>query len=162
VALVKVLVFGSRSFTNRDVIHWDLDTLALDGDRVVVINGFAHGADRMADEWASAHDKGQPWRFAPAWPFCDLLHPSARCPDDGGRHRKVNRAGVEFCPLAGHRRNQEMADALPDLAFGYIDKPLAKSRGSADMHDRCEAVGVPVAVYGGDQLSLHRPGLVLP
>lgn len=150
-------MFGSRSFSDRDVIHYDLDTIALDGSRVVVINGFAYGADRMADEWASAHDLGLPLRLRADWPACDRQHPTVPCPDRP--HRKVNRAGQEYCPLSGLRRNQAMVDKSPDLAIGYIDKPLAMSTGSADMHRRCEAAAIPVAVYGGDQLSLHRPGL---
>lgn len=159
---MKVLVFGSRTFADRDLIHLQLDALADSlgpAERLYVINGFASGADRTADEWASSHDRGQPMRYPADWQNCDTAHHAVPCPADGGAHRRrfhgaVRPAGDDYCPLAGHRRNQRMVDvARPDLALGFVDKPLAESRGSADMHRRLLAAGVQVAVHHSEARS---------
>jgi hypothetical protein len=153
---VKVLVFGSRTYSRREPIHSLLDELAArlpEGERLIVINGFASGADRIADEWASAHDRGHPWRFAADWLHCAVDHPAVRCPDDGGVHRRrfhgaARPAGDDYCPLAGLRRNQRMLDeGQPDLALGFVDKPLVESRGSLDMNRRLIVAGVETAIY---------------
>lgn len=69
---MKVLVCGSRTWEDRFTVHGALDTLAAalpPGEKLTVVNGFAYGADRTADEWASEH--GRPWRFAAKWDVCD-------------------------------------------------------------------------------------------
>lgn len=136
---MRILVYGSRTWADRDVIHYGLDVLAdalPDGERLIVLNGFAPGADRMADEWASAHPRGLPLRFRADWPTCDLDHRTDPCPVTP--HRKVNRFGQEFCPLAGFRRNQEMAEQKLDVAYGYdLGTP-----GTADMTRRLRAAGI--------------------
>lgn len=140
---MRVLVCGSRSYEDRFPIHASLDALALGlppGEKIIVINGFAAGVDRMADEWASDHETGQPWRFAADWATC-----TDACPPG---HHRTNRAGAIYCPLAGIRRNQRMLDeGRPELVLAFTDKPLTRSKGTADMVRRARAAGITVVVH---------------
>jgi hypothetical protein len=141
---VRVLVFGSRTFSDRKAVHGFLDLFAVElaeGERMFVINGFASGADRLADEWAGAEEnRAQPVRYPAKWSEC-----ADDCPHG---HLRPNWSGGPYCPTAGHRRNQQMIDeGKPDRAIGFIDKPLAESRGSADMHRRLMAAGIETVLY---------------
>lgn len=143
---MRLLVYGSRDWTDREAIHRDLDAVFAeltdidDTEPLIVVNGFAPGADRMADEWASAHERAGPWRFPARWQVCEHSHPSVPCPP-GFDHRKRNRHGDDYCPLAGFRRNQEMIDrAEPQQAYGYT----LGTRGAADMTGRVLRARVPL------------------
>lgn len=53
-AKIRLLVTGGRDFANKSFLHRSLDFLNIhtkDGIECV-INGYARGADRLADEWA--------------------------------------------------------------------------------------------------------------
>lgn len=125
---MKVLVCGSRTFSDEDVIHMVLRGLYRDWyersttNRFVVIEGGARGADEIAAWWADM------WLGSIGhWQY----------PADWERHGKA----------AGHIRNQEMLDeGQPDVVWAFVDKPLEQSRGTADMVRRAEAAGIPVYV----------------
>lgn len=48
---------------------------------------------------------------------------------------------------AGPIRNQEMLDSGLNFCFAFVDKPLAESKGTADMVRRCRAAGVQTIVF---------------
>lgn len=134
-----ILLTGSRTWpdpalledTLLDVWH---DALQNGYDGIELMHGHAQdGADAMGDAWAIRN--GVPYRRRPAdWPGpC-----TADCTPG---HRRRNRRGHEYCPLAGHRRNQQMVDEKPLLV---VAAHHANSSGTADCIRRAEAAGIPV------------------
>jgi len=97
--------------------------VVVDGFRTancVVIHGGAKGADTLAAR--SADNQGVTAEAYPA---------------DWGTHGKA----------AGPIRNQQMIDdAKPDVCWAFVDKPLAESRGTADMVRRARKAGIPTYV----------------
>ncbi|MEW2266900.1 SLOG family protein [Streptomyces sp. NPDC047868] len=129
---------GSRSFPDPNLIDDGLmdvwhDALEDGYDGIELIHGDADGADSIADAWAMRH--GVPRRRRPA----DWDGPcAANCPQG---HRRINRRGSEYCPLAGHRRNQQMVDEGPVLV---VAAHHANSSGTADCMRRAKAAGIPI------------------
>jgi hypothetical protein len=115
--MTRILVFGSRDWTDTFGIWAILNGyLRANTDGVTVIQGGAGGADAIAKQWAEVN--GQPVETYPA---------------DWARHGKA----------AGPIRNQQqLDDGKPDVAWGFISKPLRLSRGSADMARRVRAAGI--------------------
>lgn len=74
-------------------------------------------------------------------------------------HRRVSRFGSspDYCPTAGHRRNQIMVDTRIDSYVAITDRPLEKSRGTWDCVQRAEKAGV-----SGDHIECRvpKPGVV--
>lgn len=142
----RVLVTGSRAWRDTAVVEgallqaWD-EALQAGFDGIVVVHGGCpSGADRLAWEWASRVDVPVDVTMA------DWSGPCAVECRPG--HRRVRRGGGEYCPLAGHRRNQVMVDrgAVVCLAF-----PLGVSRGTRDCMARAEAAGIPVRDLGAQR-----------
>lgn len=98
-----VLVTGSRDWEDRVPIESRLDALEASTaeDRLILVEGGARGADRIAAGWGTrAQRRGITWKQIQAkW---EEHHP-AWCP---GSWCAVRR----HCVGAGHRRNQEMMD----------------------------------------------------
>lgn len=111
----RILVTGSRDWTDRAVVEHALGTaLRLFRPIVIVHGGCPTGADRMAWEWA--------WRAGvpcEVWPAEWAAHGRAAGPI---RNAQMVAAGARFC-----------------LAF-----PLPGSRGTEDCVRRAEAAGIPV------------------
>ncbi len=125
---MRVLVCGSRTWSDPATIHAVLFGLSAmqrddgsEGDpEFVVITGGAAGADRQATVWAQTWDRR--WAVYLA---------------DWSEHGKA----------AGPIRNQRMLDeGTPDVVWAFVDKPLAESKGTADMCRRAKAAGLPVYV----------------
>lgn len=113
----RVLVTGSREWTNADVIREALSPF-LPGTLV------AHGAARGADTLAGVIAKG-------------LYLKVERYPVD----TKVDGPW----PGAGTKRNTRMlADFKPTVCLAF---PTEESRGTWDMVVKCRAAGVPVRVF---------------
>lgn len=134
----RILVTGSRNWEDRQTLIGALmDAI---GDRhahqVVVVHGGAAGADMIADEFATKLGC-QVRVYRPDWEHCDT-----GCPPR--RHRKAHSNGVEYCPAAGHRRNQRMVDAGADVALAFI---RAGSKGASDCAGRAETAGIPTKRY---------------
>jgi hypothetical protein len=136
--LALVGLTGSRTWpdlrlledTLLDVWH---DALQDGFEGIELMHGCAEGADAIGDAWAIRH--GVPRRRRPA----DWNGPCAdACPPG---HRRRNRRGIEYCPLAGHRRNQQMVDEGPLLLVAAHHNG---STGTADCIRRAEAAGIPV------------------
>jgi hypothetical protein len=118
-----VLVTGSRAWCDADAVGaalveaWD-EALQAGFDGIVVVHGGCpSGADRMAWEWAAAHDVLVEVHAA-AW----------------ARHGRA----------AGPLRNQAMVDAGAVVCLAF---PLGVSRGTRDCMARAEAAGIPVRVF---------------
>lgn len=113
----RALFFGSRDWDDPlPIMAWLMVLPA----GTIVINGGATGADNMAASLAKV-DGLEVITF----------------PADWDTHGKA----------AGPIRNQQMmTDGRPTIAFGFVNKPLAQSRGSADMARRATAAGIPTYV----------------
>lgn len=119
----RVLICGSRDLSDSDLVSALLDHIF---DHVVdtecfptIVTGGARGVDRLADLWA----------------------------EDSRMGRDIFRADWEGQgKAAGFIRNQQMLDSGVDLCIAITNKPLAESRGTADMVRRCRAAGVPVSL----------------
>ena len=129
---MRVLVCGSRTFTDTEAVDWVLyglyDQEHCAADPLVVIEGGAQGADACAAAWVAG--------FGSEYP-----HPHEQYPADWAAHGKG----------AGPIRNQQMLDeGKPDVVWAFVDKPLAESKGTADMVRRARAAGIRTYVVQGD------------
>lgn len=132
-APARVIVCGGRHFTGQAAWSLTIAVLAaIPADTVLV-----HGACRTGlDEAAQAYWAGQLGRATEPHP-ADWPGPChADCPPG---HRRVGRAGVGYCPMAGFRRNQAMADAGAAMCVAFPG-----GRGTADMARRAKAAAIPV------------------
>lgn len=126
---MRVLVCGSRTFTNKEPIHALLNGLnwsatSLHDLDITIISGMAPGADTIAALWAMQEEE---YEGPGLLPF----------PADWERH------GI----AAGRIRNRQMLDeGKPDLVVAFVDKPLAESRGTAHMVRIAKEAGVPTWV----------------
>lgn len=138
----RILVTGSRSWTDRQrledalLLAWH-DALEAGHTGIVVVHGTAPGADTYADIWARTHATGgvlvDP--HAADWETC-----GPDCPPPG-RHRKLRGTKGDYCPTAGHRRNQHMVDLGADLCLAF---PHGKATGTHDCMDRARSAGIRI------------------
>lgn len=140
---MRILVTGSRNWTDRDVIYRDLDALwDLASGRFILMHGWCPtGADAIADSWGQLRHGVLVERYAAKWsdPCRDECRPN---------HRRFRSDPAElglttYCPAAGNYRNQEMVDRRPDQVRAY---QLNGSRGTQDCIDRSRAAGLPVVL----------------
>ena len=117
--LPRVLVTGSRNWTNRTIVENALIEQAKLLGPFVLVHGDARGADRIAASITKSAGSE----------FQVEAHP----------------ANWSLGKAAGVLRNQEMVElgAVVCLAF-----PLPESRGTWDMVRRCEAAGIRVVFWG--------------
>jgi hypothetical protein len=118
---VRVIVCGSRTWTDRDAI-WDrLDKLPRP---VVIVHGDSRGADSIADDWAlrKIHDERAVGVSVEALP---------------ANWRGNGKA-------AGPIRNSELARRGADLCLAF--RMPGKSNGTDDMIKKARAAGIPVEV----------------
>lgn len=149
---MRLIVSGSRSWNRPDAVWGCLDILAAEcaaaGDaELLVVHGAAyprerHGvrpdtsADWLAHLWCERGDHPLTVVEIPcpaAWRYC--------AEDCKPGHRKRNRNGAWYCPLAGHRRNEAMAEAGADLLLAFWRNGSA---GTRHMIRAAEAAGIPV------------------
>lgn len=120
---MRVLVCGSRTFSDRTIVWAALGGLDTK-DSITVIHGNANGADVLGGEWACRPNR-IPAATVEAYPA------------DWTKHGKA----------AGPIRNQQMlVEGRPDIVLAFVDKPLAASRGTADMVRRAKRDGIPTYV----------------
>lgn len=118
----RILVTGSRNWTNRDAILATLFEVWAEWghprDAVLVSGACPTGADRIAEEiWGDF-----------------LGYPVERHPADWDRHGKA----------AGPIRNQEMVDLRADICLAF---PLPDSRGTRHCMEAARRAGIPVRVF---------------
>jgi hypothetical protein len=118
---MRLLVFGTRTFSNRESLYQILDDFDR-GQRVsLVIEGEAPGADTLARDWANSRGI-EVAKFPAAW-------------DIHGR-------------AAGPIRNRQMVmQGKPDTAIGFVDKPIVYTKGSKNMYNQLIKAGIPVSIH---------------
>ena len=116
---MRVLVTGSRDWTDREAIRKALWWLRNDADNVTVVHGAAPGADSIADELATEFGY-LPARYPAKW-----------------REYKLS---------AGPIRNQQMVDSGADVVLAF-HKDLDKSKGTKDCVKKARAKKIPVFVW---------------
>ena len=116
---MRVLVTGSRDWTNIDAIYKALWWLRNHSEEVVVIHGAMTGADTLAD--IVAKKLGYiPVGYVAQW-------------------RKYLKA-------AGPIRNQAMVDSGPDVVLAFHED-LDKSKGTKDCVKKARAKKIPLFVW---------------
>lgn len=142
---MKLIIAGSRSIRSYATLRqaviesglWDRY-----GRSIEVVSGKAQGVDTLGEQFAAkaglkVHSKPADW---------DNIKKR-------GAVVRVNRAGKEYNALAGHWRNEEMAQ-MADEALILWD---GQSTGSLDMLHRMIALEKPVYLYptriGADALA---------
>lgn len=149
-SLALIGLTGPRRWTDVQLLEdaflavWH-DALEIGYSGIELIQGCAEGADTIGGEWAKRN--GILVRERPA----DWEGPCGRECRPG--HRRRRRTGEDYCPMAGHRRNQQMVDEGPVLfvaaamrctAAKCAGKPVHDSHGATDCVRRAKAAGIPV------------------
>lgn len=118
--MTRILVTGSRNWTNKKAI-WDaLDQATADHnpERLIIVHGDCRtGADQHAITWAAKHRVSHEAFFA-----------------NWSQHGKA----------AGPIRNRAMVAAGADLCLAF---PLGPSRGTRDCMAAARTAGIPVKEY---------------
>lgn len=118
---MRVLVCGDRHWADKEALEAVLNVIGFErwGRDLVIIEGTADGADRMAGRWAERSCGHEEY------------------PAEWNVHGKA----------AGPIRNQRMLDeGKPDLVLAFHDH-LPKSKGTRDMVRRARNAGLPVLVF---------------
>lgn len=119
---IRVIVTGSRSWTDHAAIWGALDLVAeaarATGAPLVLAHGCAMGADQLADEWVLARRRA-------GWPVEVERHPAD--------WKKYGRR-------AGMVRNSAMLRPGADAVLAFI---LDRSKGATQCADLAEAEGIP-------------------
>ncbi len=134
---MRILVTGSRSFTDYAAIHAALAEAV--GDQPgphTLVHGEARGADRLAA--IAAKKLGWTVEAHPAdWTrYC-----TERCHHRGGRPKRDD--GTSWCPAAGAKRNREMAELGADLCLAFYSRG-AKNAGTTDCVKSAGKYEIPV------------------
>lgn len=116
---MRVLVTGSRDWTDARAVASVLGALDTMGGPHVLIHGACRGLDLMAAQVA----RRLGWTVE--------SHPA-----DWATHGKA----------AGPLRNQEMVNTGADICLAF---PLPESRGTRDCMERARLAGIPVKVPAG-------------
>lgn len=126
----RCIIAGGRGYTDYREGVARLDALFQGRRPDEVISGNAAGADTVGEIWAL--NRFVPVRHFPArWD--DLEAPGAVVRERNGRR---------YNAVAGHQRNQQMADVATRLVVFWD----GKSRGTRDMVQRAEAAKLPVDI----------------
>lgn len=112
---MKALVCGGRNYSDANRVFVELDRIHAERPIDLVIHGGASGADLLGWSWAIA--KNIPAREYPA---------------DWVKHPKVG----------GFIRNQQMADAKPDVCIAFPG-----GNGTADMVARARKAGIELIEF---------------
>lgn len=113
---MRLIIFGSRQFTNYALLRDWADRLTLRAWDVTVLSGHAAGADLLGERYARER-----------WLTVEVYHA------DWNKHGKA----------AGPLRNEEMCQASPTHALGFW---VGRSRGTADMIERCQRHGIKLKI----------------
>ncbi|WP_237721111.1 SLOG family protein [Mycolicibacterium phlei] len=145
-----MLITGSRKWRDRPAVYNALDEQLLRSPQgMVVINGCCpEGADALAHVWyLDRRDQG--------YPVHEESYPADwyRDCDENCYHAPRTKGGRNYCPVAGHLRNQQMVDSGADicLAFPIGTKASKRSRGTWDCMTRAKRAGIDVYNLGVDQ-----------
>lgn len=141
---LRILVTGSRNWRWPSVVRRELDQAVINyilcedsaPDVVTVVHGAAGGVDSIAGGYARSR------RWVPEPHPADWAGPClGACPVG---HRKADKRGGTYCPLAGHYRNQRMVDLGADLVLVF---QRDHSSGTDDCARRARAAGLAVVPF---------------
>ncbi|MGA5820894.1 SLOG family protein [Kitasatospora sp. NPDC094028] len=121
VMVSRILVTGSRAWSDRAQLEWALGAALVFRPIVIVHGGCPTGADAMAAAWAQRAGVE-----VEAWPA----------------------DWVRYGRAAGPRRNQAMVDAGARLVLAFL---LPGSRGTADCVRRAKAADIPVRRFEAER-----------
>jgi hypothetical protein len=116
---MRVLVCGSRGFTNQEYLFGVLDALRSPGvtQLTTIVEGCAsRGADKMAEQWAQARG-------------IEIEHYPADWKTGKG---------------AGFSRNKRMIESKPDYVVAFYADPARPSNGTAHTVGLAEEAAIPV------------------
>jgi hypothetical protein len=148
-----ILVCGDRLWRGSSPVKEVLDKAkAKHGKDLVLVSGGARGADTLGYQWALRNlPREQNIKIDAEW---EIHHPEwCKC---------RNREARDYCPMAGHRRNQQMLDLLEDarddsnvpvrvLAFKEgFDRTLRKG-GTEDMVRRAKLAMIDTYLFDGEK-----------
>lgn len=108
-----------------------VETLSKLPEDATLVHGMAQGADSQCEEYWKFMSGRKTEEFPADWRNC--------APECNSTHRKVNSRGQEYCPTAGHRRNQAMIDSGIELLVAFPG-----GTGTADCVKRAQKAGIPV------------------
>jgi len=148
--LALIALTGPRAWTAVQRLEDTLlavwhDALQDGHDGIEIMHGCADGYDTHGGNWAIRNgllvrERPADWA-ASCGTSCQL------------GHRRRRRSGEDYCPQAGHRRNQQMVDERPLLFVAGVmpctapkcaRKTPHNTHGATDCIRRAEAAGIPV------------------
>ena len=120
----RVLITGSREWSNRTIMQDALREIRVraDGKRMVIIQGEARGADRMAKGFAMRSDNADYEGYPANW---------------------GSRSAGTYRPDAGLKRNQEMVDTGADVCVAFLIREY-ENVGTRDCMKRAADAGIEV------------------
>ena len=126
---MRILICGSRDWTDVYAINCVLNGYLSDGDPITVISGMAKGADYIAAEWARLNEQALV-EFPPEWEL--------------------------YGKSAGPVRNREMLEqGKPEVVWAF--KTHVESRGTNHMVNLCRKAAVPTYVVTAPGQSPSEP-----
>lgn len=141
----RVLICGSRHWKHPKAVTDVLDALLLaHGDRLVVVEGTAQGADWAAHQWSLDHG-------------LNTSHRRHRCfPVNWAQARR----GGGNWKLAGPNRNARMAATVPHMVVAFHETLVTASGGTSDMLMKARQCGIPAMLFtDGNGTPGHVPTL---
>ena len=163
---MRLLVTGSRDWTHLESVNEVLAYYTRQAHekhgRLLVVHGKAtRGGDDLAMSWVKTRQRN-------GWPVDQEPHPAhwnAPCGPDCRPGHRQQKDGRDWCPYAGHRRNQAMVDLGARACVGFWRNG---SSGTRDCIRRAEAAHIPVLkitwqereLVTPDWLAEHAPELV--
>jgi hypothetical protein len=137
---MRLLITGSRDWDHHpsvdEVLAYYTRQAHYLGGRLKVAHGKAtRGGDDLAAAWVKLRNRN-------GWPVDQEPHSahwSAPCPPECPPGHRQRKDGREWCPRAGHRRNQEMVDRGALACVGFWRNG---SSGTRDCLERAEKAGI--------------------
>lgn len=127
----KVIIAGGRKFNDYNTLKKVCDYYLKNKDNIEIVSGMALGADKLGVKYANEHNYKLK-EFPADWN--DLSEPC---------FIKVNKYGKKYNAIAGHNRNEKMAQ-YADALILFWD---GKSTGSKDMLDRAQKHNLEIRKY---------------
>lgn len=140
----RVIIFGSREYTNERLVGLVLTTARDRYGRILVVHGDCPtGADHHAREWVEAQLRRGSTRAT------QDPHPAGweRCGPECPPGHLTHRGGKTYCRSAGFRRNAVIARLGAAEAHGFW-QPGARNTGTEMMHDLLTTAGINVIPHG--------------
>jgi hypothetical protein len=141
---VVLVVTASRDW-DQPVLMWTALGECLEwarslGKTLIVRHGGAPGGDQLASLFAQITPGCVNDPYPADWEG-PCQNRDGRCPPG---HRRRNKRGREYCPMAGHYRNEDMVAAGLDRGLACIKD---RSRGAAGCAELMKDAGVKPRIY---------------